>query len=57
MSQKKKAEALESIQRGLRNNVQSQFCWQALGMYHQDEDKIEEAIKSFRNAYRCQPVN
>ncbi len=53
----KKAEAYECAQKGLRNDVKSHVCWHVYGLIQRADRKYDEAIKCYRNALRCDPVN
>ncbi len=53
----KKTEAYECAQRGLRNDVKSHVCWHVYGLLQRSDRKYDEAIKCYRNALKCDPVN
>jgi tetratricopeptide (TPR) repeat protein len=53
----KKAEAYESAQKGLRNDMKSHVCWHVYGLLQRSDRKYDEAIKAYRNALRCDPEN
>ena len=53
----KKEEAMESVKRGLKCNLQSHVCWHVYGLVHRSEKEFGTAIKAYVNSLRIEKDN
>ena len=53
----KKEEAMESVKRGLKCNLQSHVCWHVYGLVHRSDKEFGTAIKAYVNSLRIEKDN
>lgn len=54
---KRRDEAYELVNKGLRFNLKSHVCWHVLGLLYRSEFKYHEAIKAYQNALKQDTVS